>query len=189
MDAEQFDSVAKVLGQSNSRRGVVRTLTGAALGGILVAVGVGEAGAKKKHGAGGRVTAEGRKCKDGQPLCGKGKNACCTGGKTCLGGLCVTTPCVPNCTDKCGGASDGCSGTCDAACQTCIAHRVSCDPTGTACCANLSCLPDPYAVLGFGDLCGGRLCYGTTGHPCSDPCDCATGGCTSNGPDVPGTCP
>ena len=49
MDAEQFDSVAKALGQSNSRRGVVRTLTGAAVGGLLVAVGVSEAGAKKQN--------------------------------------------------------------------------------------------------------------------------------------------
>ena len=80
MDAKQFDSVARALGQGNSRRGVVRTLTGAAVGGILVAVGVGEAGAKKKYGGGGgRVTAEG-KCPKPNLRCGKGKYAeCCTG--------------------------------------------------------------------------------------------------------------
>jgi hypothetical protein len=188
MDAEQFDSVAKVLGQSNSRRGVVRTLTGAALGGILVAVGVGEAGAKKKHGAGGRVTAEGRKCKDGQPLCGKGKNACCTGGKTCLGGLCVTTPCVPNCTDKCGGASDGCSGTCDAACQTCIGDRVSCVQGGTACCEGHSCQADPFGGLCASAGWSGTRCCRQPGQPCDDLCQCCSGGCTYSGGSTQGFC-
>jgi hypothetical protein len=182
MDAEQFDSVAKALGQSNSRRGVVRTLTGAVVGGLLVAVGVGEAGAKKKnkkkkHDNGRRgVKAQGNPCKKGGVPCGKGKNACCTGGKTCQRGLCVTTACAPNCTGKCGGASDGCSGTCDAACpgtcspacsyptscRTSVDGMSFCSSGGYCrpCTSDAGCvvLSDPTAVYycveqGF-DLCG-----------------------------------
>ena len=96
MDSERFDTITRTLASSNSRRGVVRTLTGAAVGGLLVAVGIGEAEAKKKHGGRHSVTAQGRPCKNGGIPCGKGKNfQCCLNGDTCSGGECVTVPCPP----------------------------------------------------------------------------------------------
>jgi hypothetical protein len=55
MDQERFDHLARGLASDISRRGMVRQLTGAALGGVLVAVGGSAAGAKKKkhsHGKG-----------------------------------------------------------------------------------------------------------------------------------------
>lgn len=53
MDQERFDHLTRRLVSGATRRGMVRQFTGAALGGILVAVGVSEAGAKKKkHGHG-----------------------------------------------------------------------------------------------------------------------------------------
>jgi hypothetical protein len=54
MDQERFDHLARGLAAGATRRGMVRKLTGAALGGMLVAVGGGEVGAKKKRGGGKR---------------------------------------------------------------------------------------------------------------------------------------
>jgi hypothetical protein len=175
MDAKQFDSVAKALGQSNSRRGVVRTLTGAAVGGLLVAVGVGEAGAEKKHDNGRHgVKAQGNPCKKGGVPCGKGKDACCTGGKTCQSGRCVTTSCVPDCTGKCGGASNGCTGTCDAACPG------TCSP---ACSSGLYCRTSIDGVHFCSD--GGSFCWN-----CTSDAACAVAGdstvyhCVDQGVDI-----
>jgi hypothetical protein len=51
MDSEHFDGLVRGLAGGTSRRGLLRQLTGAALGGVLVAVGTSEAEAKKKkHG-------------------------------------------------------------------------------------------------------------------------------------------
>ncbi len=52
MDQERFDEVARGLASGISRRGMVRYLTGAAFGGVLVAVGESAAGARKKRGRG-----------------------------------------------------------------------------------------------------------------------------------------
>jgi len=53
MDQERFDQLTRGLAAGTTRRGMVRQFTGAALGGILVAAGLSEAGAKKKkHGHG-----------------------------------------------------------------------------------------------------------------------------------------
>ena len=93
MDQEQFDQITRTLASGNSRRGLVRTLTGAALGGILVAVGVGEAGAKKQGGGRRDVAAQQGKpvrCPRGCRV-GKGKNAtCCTSGEFCCNNACRT---------------------------------------------------------------------------------------------------
>jgi hypothetical protein len=62
MDQERFDQLARGLASGTTRRGMVRQFTGAALGGILVAVGISEAGAKKqKHGHGkGKASSAGK---------------------------------------------------------------------------------------------------------------------------------
>ena len=62
MDQERFDEVARGLASGISRRGMVRNLTGTAIGGILVAVGTSDAGArKKKRGSGkGKRRSQGR---------------------------------------------------------------------------------------------------------------------------------
>ena len=48
MDQERFDHLARGLASGATRRGMVRNLTGVALGGVLVAVGSSEVGAKKR---------------------------------------------------------------------------------------------------------------------------------------------
>lgn len=52
MDQERFDQLARGLASGITRRGIVRSLTGAAIGGIFAAIGASEAGAKKKGGSG-----------------------------------------------------------------------------------------------------------------------------------------
>ncbi len=54
MDQERFDHLARSLVSGRSRRGLLQQLNGAAIGGILVAVGASEAGAKKKKRGGGK---------------------------------------------------------------------------------------------------------------------------------------
>jgi hypothetical protein len=147
MDQEQFDQITRTLASGNSRRGLVRTLTGAALGGILVAGGVSEAGAKKKNKkkqGGGRhdVTAQkGRQCKNGTPPCGtgKGKNfLCCASDKVCNGSSCVacgadTQSCCSG--SRCNGDL-GCNG--GGTCEACGADgRLCC--AGSVCNAGLGC--------------------------------------------------
>ena len=48
MDQERFDHVARGLASGITRRGLVGNLTGAVIGGVLVAVGASEAGARKR---------------------------------------------------------------------------------------------------------------------------------------------
>ncbi len=97
MDQERFDHLARDLAAGITRRGMVRNLTGAALGGVLVAVGGGDAAArnKRKRGKRGAVRAQakgggggGGKCPRAN-RCGNGKRAqCCTGNERCNGGVC-----------------------------------------------------------------------------------------------------
>jgi DNA-binding beta-propeller fold protein YncE len=105
MDQERFDQLARGLATGATRRGIVRNLTGAAIGAVLAAVWSSEAGARKKakkrrhgkHAANGKGkgkgkerTAKGRKaqparvkaaacCSSGNCTPGKGKNLgkCC----------------------------------------------------------------------------------------------------------------
>jgi hypothetical protein len=116
MDQERFDQVARSLVSGISRRGMVRHLTGAALGGVLVAVGGSEAEAKKKRGKG-KKRRRGAQVPPvsppvgptdpcpGQKLC-KGQciatDLCCTdgdctGGKSCSHGTCTCTSCGVDC--------------------------------------------------------------------------------------------
>ena len=82
MDQERFDQLTRTLASGQSRRGVLKALTGAVLGGAVAAVGVGEAAAKPEV-----------PCKAPNTKCGKGKNAqCCTSSEVCDNGTCTTPP-------------------------------------------------------------------------------------------------
>lgn len=69
MDQERFDELARGLVSGATRRGMLRNLTGAALGGILVAVGVSEAETRKKKRGGKRKRRRSQcaSCGDGCP--------------------------------------------------------------------------------------------------------------------------
>ena len=46
MDQERFDQIARTLASGQSRRDVLKGLTGTAVGGLLATIGIGEAAAK-----------------------------------------------------------------------------------------------------------------------------------------------
>lgn len=99
MEQERFDHLARDLAARRSRRGIARNLAGVAIGGILVAAGVSETGARMtKHG---RVASQGqagasarkKRCKAPKTKCGKGKHAqCCSPGQRCVNDACVPDP-------------------------------------------------------------------------------------------------
>lgn len=141
MDQERFDEFARGLVSGITRRGMVRNLTGAAIGGILAATVASETEARKKHGK--------RK---------RRKQACTP--KTCaeLGRTCGTAPddgcgnpldCGPE--SVCGSetATNCCGGKC------CKANGISC--TSDAECCNGDCL----VFLGFG------TCNAFTNYTCA----------------------
>ncbi len=73
MDQERFDQITRTLAAGQSRRRLLKGLAGTALGGVLAAVGAGEAGAKGP-------------CKTPNTKCGRGKNAvCCSSNQVCNG--------------------------------------------------------------------------------------------------------
>jgi hypothetical protein len=78
MDTVRFDQLARTLTSSRSRRGIVRTLAGAALGGALATAGVAGSDAKGR-------------CRAPDAKCGRGKTAqCCKkGSQICKSGSCV----------------------------------------------------------------------------------------------------
>jgi hypothetical protein len=81
MELERFDRLARDLAASMSRRGLVRDLAGAAIGGILVAAGVSETGARTK---------KKNRCKSPKIKCGKGKHAkCCACSQRCVNNACL----------------------------------------------------------------------------------------------------
>jgi hypothetical protein len=98
MEQERFDQLARGLAAGFSRRGMVRNLAGAAVGGILLAAGTGAAGAttrqrsgrKDRNRAGVSASRKKRRCKSPNTKCGKGKKApCCTCQQDCSGNSCV----------------------------------------------------------------------------------------------------
>ena len=89
MDPERFDRITRTLATGQSRRGFLKTLTGAAMGGVLATAGVGAAAAKPGLPA----------CKAPNTKCGKGKTAvCCDSSQVCASGACTTPP-PPDCAD------------------------------------------------------------------------------------------
>jgi hypothetical protein len=79
MDQERFDRITRTLASGQSRRGLLKGLTGTAIGGLLATVGIAEASAR---GA----------CRE--PGCSKGKNAVCSS----YAGSCsdITGVCTPD---------------------------------------------------------------------------------------------
>jgi hypothetical protein len=75
MDQQKFDAFTRTLASGQSRRGLLKGLTGTAIGGLLAAVGIAEAGAKPKTNE--PCTAPNTKCGKG-----KGKNAVCVNTQT-----------------------------------------------------------------------------------------------------------
>src|SRR4051794_8877408 len=105
MDHDRFDSLTRVFGSGRSRRGVLKGLTGMAVGGLLAAVGIGEAGAAPPT---------------GKPSKCYGDHSSCTNGKQCCSGTCTNRTCAPavpvdpcagkNCNDGNECTTDSCSG-------------------------------------------------------------------------------
>jgi hypothetical protein len=79
MDQERFDQLTRTLATGKSRRSVLKGLTGTAVGGLLAAVGMGEAVAKPA----------------GKPSKCYGENSSCTNGKQCCSGTCTNRTCAP----------------------------------------------------------------------------------------------
>lgn len=175
MDQEQFDHLTRGLAAGLSRRGTLRILTGAALGGILVAVGGSAAGAKKKHRKKqdrGRhsVAAQGRQCKSGGASCGtKGKNFTCydlqTDANNCgsCGNRCGTgnnngQPCCYQGT--CTSLND--PHTCGSCNNNCVVTYPPTQCSVPACqsqsCVNLVADGTPCNVGGECDTCSGGIC-------------------------------
>lgn len=153
MDQARFDHLARFLAAGDSRRGMVRTLGGTALGGLLAAVGVSEAGARKKN----KKRNKGKgKCPPPN-RCGKGKNTqCCTSSELCDNNAC--TPCGGRAGQPC------CAGHSCAAPLVCNQQQ-RCEATTS---------PTPPAPT-----CGGsnqNCCAGST--PCGPGLGCTRGTCT-----------
>lgn len=90
MDQERFDRITRTLATGQSRRGILKGLTGTAIGGLLASVGMAEASAKGP-------------CKSPKAKCGKGKNAvCCESGVCNPDGTCGVDTCAPDGTPFCG---------------------------------------------------------------------------------------
>lgn len=143
MDGNQFDELSRRLSHAFSRRGVLRTVTGATIAGALAAwPGVDEADTKRRK--------RKRRKKNNSPPCvpncaGKvcGPDNCggecspgCAGGKVCEGGLC-----------RCSAGQEECNGSCHVpcvapavrnpiTCTCCLPHNAPCGPN---CCSPLGC--------------------------------------------------
>lgn len=146
MDQERFDRLARGLAAGISRRRMVGAMTGAALGGIVVAVGGNEAEAKKKKRGKGK-----RKKRAQAPVCTP--KICAELGRAC--GAVADDGCG-NPLD-CGGdsvcGSDTATNCCAGKC--CKANGISCNSDAECC--NGDCLK----FLGFG------TCNAFTNYTCA----------------------
>jgi hypothetical protein len=169
MDAKQFDSVAKVVGQGMARRRLLAGLFGASLAGSLGRATVTAKG-KQRH----RVTAQddtpklnGKKCT---------KNAQC-GSNCCRGESSKQRVCQePDCAGQACGANNGCGGKCQTgSCSnaTLTCHQGTCCTEGNCtgagqCCGSLHCIIDYSSSTGYCD---------DTCLPRQSKCDGDAGGC------------
>lgn len=158
MDQERFDRITRTLATGQSRRSVLKGLTGTAFGGLLAAVGIADAAAKPEV-----------PCKAPNHKCGKGRYAaCCSSSQVCDNGTCVTpNTCVGDCTGKCGGVSDGCTDTCDATCPSTTCPQVDCNiayDNGDGTCW--------YTPTGVGGVSCNNLHYGSGAGTCDTMGNC-----------------
>lgn len=166
MDAERFEALLRTVSTMPSRRGFVRLLTGLALAGPLVNVGLTEAAAKRKHKKKRHRTAPPPGCTPSceRKICGDdgcgGSCGDCPSGFTCDGGRCG---CPSPRALMCGGCVDLltdpqhcglCSVACDSGFPNCVDGMCCgdslcrCSPEGSACNTNTCC--DNGACLATG---------------------------------------
>ena len=174
MDADQFDTLARSLTTPRSRRRLARVVSGLSLGGLLTALGLGEAAAATR--IGGSPCTKDSQCKTGRclrndtcscsarfPKCrGTGtvcyRRKCCT--PECAGKLCGDDGCGGSCGSCTGGSCDAGSCNCSGGQQFCRgACRDGCDtdsearnPTSCECCRTHN------SICSFFIFCCGGTC-------------------------------
>jgi hypothetical protein len=174
-----FDELAKGLANGKlSRRGMLRMLGGALLGGTLASI-PGVAWAAKPGCASG-VTCKGKCCPVGA-TCTKGAGGGCTcpTGQTACGGQCVSLTTNQNC-GSCGNAcSEGktCQGgtcaclqgqtDCEGVCRNLLTDTANCGICGNACATGASCVNGQCVCPS-----GQEPCNGTCLDLSSDPNNC-----------------
>ena len=173
MDQERLDRITKHHSTGQSRRGLLKGLTGTALGGVLAAVGIGKTAAAPPA---------------GKPSKCYGANSSCTNGKQCCSGTCTNRRCAPAIpVDLCAGAPP-CTATSE--CFT----AGTCNPSTGQCSAQTPKAADTPCSTGTCDGAGicaplGPTCAGTCdpfdiGSFCGPGCTCSavSGQCVAIGP-------
>jgi hypothetical protein len=179
MERQQFDDLARKIGQTTSRRGAMRALLGAAAGGAAALVGMDVSAAPKVKPdccPTGKPTLCTDRCVDlraDSANCGACGHAC-SPGQTCSAGTCKTAP--PSCNDgvKNGNETDvDCGGTCPKCGngKNCTANA---DCVSGACCHGTCVDPQTFQT----DLAN----CGTCGHACSPGQTCVAGVCQNPPP-------
>jgi hypothetical protein len=205
MDGHQLDLIAKALGATGPRRGVLAGLLSLVLAGSLGRATV-TAKSKRQHRARRRVKAQDDTPKPNGKKCNK--DAQCLS-RNCVGatarGATGRCQCLSTCVGKACGADNGCGSKCqtgscaDATCQTCSAGMCvnatgSCTTAGgtSGTCdqgtCQPTCVPAGGGCTGAGQCCGNHvcnICYTCNSGFCAT-CISATNKCD---PDVGGCCP
>jgi hypothetical protein len=197
-----FDELAKSLADGKlSRRGMLRMLGGALLGGALASI-PGVAWATHKPGHGGTTTTG--PCRPGEFRCGphKGKYVCCPEVASCVKGQCVcpnggtlcpgntgSNTCVDSTTDplNCGSCGSSCAageGCCNRTCNN-LSTALNCGSCGNACSGGKTCQGGVCACPQGQTECGG-VCRdlatdvancGLCGNACAQGASCVGGKC------------
>ena len=209
MDGTSFDAITRTLVQSRSRRQVVKTLVGGALGGLLGAAGLKEvAAACRRVGQGCNADDDccpGARCNNKKKcVCRAGRTNCagrcrnldtdqnncgacgteCPPGRTCCGGACVDTDGSSLHCGACGRECSPFTSCCNGACRaTCLGDDVVRNPFTCACVCK-----DPSK-----ERCGGQCLSPCFADEVRDPntcaCVCAVPGETKCGVQCLPPCP
>ncbi len=184
MDQERFDRITRTLASRQSRRSLLKALTGTAVSGALAAVGIGGAVAAPKA--------------DKPSKC-YGDNSLCTNAKQCCSGICTNRACAPAVpVDPCAGkhcddanecTTDGCAGgvcahtptpgvPCQGGTGTCDSAGV-CKP-GVACGPGMSCPPPPSSCHSYTCDVATSICHIHV-LPEGVSCDSGAGTCDGQG--------
>jgi len=166
MDDRHFDRLARAIGAGASRRGVLKTLVGGALGSFAAAVGMSEADAKRRS-----CRLLDADCVQNQDCCSKHccNGACCDGGPRCpdgsalCGGRCLSILDLKVDAANCGTCGHACADLEICAFGTC--RSLIC-PDGQHLCEN-SCV----------DTSNDPANCGACGSPCQGQERCVAGAC------------